>query len=145
MYVHISLVICCVTKFVIDIECFPPGDPGPLLYISSNQSTVEGEDITFNCTFKGNCSPFLYTVYWEIAFQNGSNVRIQDDSNISNFHIDTKQRCPPTTCTYCCFTTTLKIHASMPLNSAMITCATLYGSRMKYTSNASNLSELQII
>ena len=116
----------------------------PILSNSSNQTTVEGENITFRCIFKGNYSPRTYdSVIWIITFQNGNNITVQDDSNFSDYHIEIKRSCPSTNYACCRFTTKLKIHTSLPLNNTMITCTTLYDSIP--SSTTSQLSELQII
>ena len=124
-----------------DVECFPSGDPVPILDSSSNQTTVEGEYITFICIFEGNYSPINYdAVFWIATFQNGSKITIQDDSNFSDYHIETKRSCPPTNYACCHSTTKLSIHTSLPLTNTMITCTILYDSIP--SSTTSNLSEL---
>lgn len=125
----------------IDVECFLPGDKVPLLHSSSNQTTVEGLMITFQCTYKGNYSPDDYTVFWMVAFQNGSHILVQDDSNFSDYHIRTQQNCPDSNYSCCRFITELSIHTSIPLNNAKITCSAILNSNVS-TSNGSYLSEL---
>ena len=116
----------------------------PILSSSSNQTTVEGENITFSCLFKGNYSPLTYdAVIWIITFQNGNNITVQDDSNFSDYRIETKQSCLSANKACCQFTTRLRIHTSLPLNNVMITCITIYD--YMSSSATSNLSELQII
>lgn len=106
---------------ILDVRCFPPGSRVPVLNSSNNQTTIEGEDITFMCIFQGNYSPSDYDVYWLIEFQNGTILQIKNDSNFSNYHISTKQNCPDTySC--CRFTTELFIHTVLPLNNSTVTC-----------------------
>ena len=137
-----SICIYCLKTLYSDVQCFPSGDPVPILNSSNNQATVEGENITFFCLFKGNYSSLKYdAVFWIVTFQNGSNITIQDDSNCSDYHIETEQNCPPTDYA-CCFTTTLSIHTTLPLNNTMITCAALYDSIL--SSTTSNLSKLHL-
>ena len=115
----------------------------PILNSSNDQTTVEGEDITFICLFEGNYSPLKYdAVFWIVKFQNGSNITIQDDSNFSDYHIKTTRTCPYTDYACCRFTTSLSIHASLPLNNAMLTCIALYDDTP--SSNTSKLSELYL-
>ena len=145
MYVYVLVSSLC-NKIVIDVvQCLSPGEQVPILFSSGNQTTVEGENITFNCTFKGNYSESNYDiVYWKAILQNGSTITIQDNSNFVDHHIETKQSCPPTKHPCCCFTTKLRIHASLPLNNAVIICTAQLYSDAK-NSSISNLSKLQII
>ena len=147
MYIY-GLVSSLYNKIFIDIVeqcCLSPGEQVAILFSSSNQTTVEGENITFSCTFKGEYSELNYdAVYWKAILQNGSTITIQENSNFLDYHIETKQSCPPNKHPCCCFTTTLRIHASLPLNNAVIKCTTQLFYDAK-NSSISNLSKLQII
>jgi len=113
---------------------------------SNNQTTVEGEAITFECRFKGNYSPLNYHVYWIITLQNGSNIILDDDSNFPDYRINTYQSCLYFDTNSCCqFTTELSIdRATISLNDSMITCNAGLNSATS-SSNASHLSELYIL
>ena len=127
---------------ILDVECFPPGNSVPILSSSNNQTTIEGEMITFICTFQGNYSPSDYDVYWVIAFQNGSFLQIRNDSNFSDYHISTKQNCPDTNYSCCRFTTELFIHTVLPLNNTAVTCTAMFD--FIPSSSISYLSEFSI-
>jgi len=130
-------------KLHTDVQCFPPKDPIPLLNSNNNQTTVEGEAIAFQCEFGGNYHKD-YNVYWQVTFQNGSNITVDDDSNFFYFHIHTQQKCPSTNYSCCHFITQLYINTTtMPLNNAMITCNAAISSTTS-SSNACYLSELSI-
>ena len=129
---------------LIEVQCFPPGNAVPIINSSSNQTTIEGEKITFICTFQGNYSPSDYDVHWMITFQNGSIVRIQNNSDFSDYHINTKQNCPDTNYSCCRFITELFIHTSLPLNNTMITCTCIAMFDSIPSSSISYLSEFHI-
>ena len=117
------------------MQCFPPGDPVPVLSSSSNQTTVEREVVEFSCTFKGNYSLVNYNVYWMIDFQNGSSFIIH--SNISGYHFDVQQN------SLCRFTTKLYVNTTMSLDAAMVTCTATMDNIVS-SSNVSYLSELSM-
>jgi len=128
-------------KLHTDVQCFPPGDPIPLSSSSNNQTTVEGEAITFQCVFGGNYHKDYY-VYWQVILQNGSDIIVDDDSNFPDYHCHTQQKCSNYSC--CQFITQLYINkTNMPLNNAMITCNAVINSIIS-SSNTSYLSELSI-
>ena len=121
------------------MQCFPPGDPVPVLSSSSNQTTVEREVVEFSCTFKGNYSLVNYDgVYWMIIFQNGSNIIILHN-NISNYHFEIQQN------SLCHFTTKLYINTSMSLDNAMVTCSAIMDNMLRSTNVTFYLSKLSII
>lgn len=145
MYIYV-FVSSLYNKIFIDIvQCLSPGEQVAISFSSGNQTTVEGENITFSCTFKSESSESNFdAVYWKAILQNGSTITIQDDSNFVDYHFETKQSCPPTKYPCCHFTIKLRIHASLPLNNAVVICtAQLYDDTKN--SSISNLSKLQII
>ena len=114
----------------------------PLLSGSNNQTTVEEELITFSCSFKGNYIPLNYAVSWIIKLQNDTTIKVKDDSNDPDYNVNTMKNCPFTNSSCCRFTTELSIHATQPLNNAMITCNAKFVGSFKPTSSTSYLSEL---
>ena len=97
--------------------------------------------ITFSCVFQGNYSPSGYgSVYWIVALQNGSKITVLDYSNFTDYCVDIQRSCPHEDYSCCRSTTKLKIHTTLPLNNAMITCVVIYDSESSY--NTSSLSEL---
>ena len=118
------------------MQCFPPGDPVPVLSSSSNQTTVEREVVEFSCTFKGNYSLVNDNgVYWTITFQNGSSIVVRNDT--SDYHFNIQQN------SLCRFTTKLYVNTTMLLDNAMITCSAIVDNILS-SSNGSYLSELSI-
>ena len=86
---HTHIYVCIYHNYIIHryymyigVECFPPGHPVPLLNSSHNQSTVEGEMITFTCAF-----PYLKEIsyFWIITLPNGSNIIIKNDKHLPNY------------------------------------------------------------
>ena len=115
------------------MQCFPPGDPLPVLSSSSNQTTVEREVVEFSCTFKGNDSLVNYNgVYWTITFQNGSSIIVRNDTSDYHFNIQPNSLCR--------FTAKLYVNTTMLLDNAMVTC-TATVDNIPSSSNASYLSE----
>jgi len=131
------------TFHTVEVKCFPPGQPVPLLSITSNQTTVEEVAITYTCIFEGNYSPITYgDVYWVLKIQNGSSIAIFDYSNFSDYYINTYRNCPQDNYACCQFVTELWMHTTLPLNNAIISCVAIYDSVSSY--NTSNLGELSI-
>ena len=117
----------------------------PLLNGSNDKTTVEGEMITFSCSFKGNYNPMNYGVYWIIKNQNyGNATTVRTDHNVSDYYVNTKKNCPFTNSSCCRFTTELSIHTFLSLNDAMITCNAIFVDSILPTSNTSTLSELSM-
>ena len=125
-------------------ECYPSGHALPLLSGSNNQSTVEGEVITFSCTFKGNYKPLNYPVYYIVTLQNGTSITVNDHSNYPDYHVSAMKNCPFTNSSCCRFVTKLEIRAAISSNNAMITCNAMFVDSFIPTSSVSYLSELTI-
>ena len=101
--------------------------------------------ILFTCTFRAESyTPSQYHIDWLVTFQNGS---VSSVKNNSNYYVETKNNCPFTNGTFCCyFTTELCVHAAVPLNNTMINCtAMLIDGLPTPTSGGSYLSKLSII
>ena len=108
----------------------------PLLSITSNQTTVEEVAITYRCIFKGNYSPITYgDVYWVVGIQNGSSITILDNSNFTDYHVNTCRNCPHDNFACCQFVTELWILTTLPLNNAMISCVAIYDSVPSYNTS----------
>ena len=124
-----------------DAKCFDSGEPVPIIDGLSNQTTVEQEMIVFGCVFKANYSPNpkKYNVFWMITFQNGSDITVRDDSNFSDYRIDSRRNCSYDNYSCCRSITELYIHTARYLNNSMINCTATYNS-IKST-NGSYLGE----
>ena len=130
---------------IIDAWCFPPGHAVPLLNGTNNQTTVEGEVITFSCSLRGNYKPLNYEVYWIIVFQNHTSTVVDDNHNIPGYHVNTKKNCPFTNFSCCRFITELSINTVLQLNNSIIMCDVTFIDSIQLTSSSSTLSELLIV
>ena len=130
--------ICCT-----DVQCYPDGavKPVPLLSSSKNQTTVEGEMVTFKCSFGDNYSPVDYSIFWRLTLENGSHILVQDGLNYTDYHVNTYQDCPSTNYSCCRFTTELSINGtSLSMNNSVINCNAMIN--QVTSSGISHLSEL---
>ena len=114
--------------------------PVPLLSSSKTQTTIEGEKVTFQCSFGDNYSPVDYSIFWRLTVENDSHILVEDGLNYTNYHIDTYQHCPSTNYSCCHFTTELSINASLSLDNAVINCNAMINEVT--SSGTSHLSEL---
>ena len=122
----------------IDVQCYPNGDLVPVLSVSENQTAIEGEIVTFKCTFGDNYSPIDYYVYWELKLKNGSYIVIEDTN-----HTHTYEDCNSPTNQSCCqFTTALRIKANLSLNNAIVSCNAVINEQTSYS--ASYISKLTV-
>jgi len=121
--------------FITGVKCFPSGSGVPLISKSVNKSIVEGELVTFSCTFGGNFDPVDYNVVWSVKTQNGDITYIDDGTKGTK----PRQDCPHSNYSCCRFITQLMIHPNMSLNKAEIQCRTFV--LEKPTDGTSYLSE----
>ena len=117
------------------------GSDIPLLSSSDNQTTVEGEVITFTCAFQKDYIPLKYHVQWRVKLQNGSTIIVKDDSSMANYHANIKN-CSYSNSSCCLFIAELSINAAMPLNNAMINCTATVNGTSSSSSSTSYLSEI---
>ena len=128
--------------YYIDIQCYPPGKPVPIIIHSSDQTAVEGGKATFYCIFKDNYSPQLdHTVYWTI-----NNTIVWEDSNYSDYHMTVRHHCPSDNVSCCQFITELKVTtAALSLNGSTIECtATMHGINSSHSNQLGNLKMIII-
>ena len=112
----------------------------PILSGSKNHTTVEGEMITFKCSFGDNYSPINYDIYWELALKDGSHITVMDYINYTDFKINTFQDCPPSNHSCCRFTTELSIRTNLSMDNAVVSCVAIINEFRSCSS--SDLSEL---
>jgi len=121
--VHNFIISLVNVYYVVDVKCFPSGSGVPLISKSFNRSIVEGELVTFSCTFGGNFDPVDYIVWWSVETQNGDIPYIDDETSTNGFDVTKPQRdCPRSNYSCCRFTTELTVHSNMSLNKAEIQC-----------------------
>ena len=131
---------------VIGSRCNFIGQGIPLVTSSSNQTTIEGEVITFMCLFKRDYIPLKYYVQWTMKFQNGSTIELKEHSNNADYPIITKNYCPYSPSSCCHFSTELRItHPAIPLNNVMLKCTAVVNGTHLSTSSTSYLSEFSIL
>ena len=108
----------------------------------NNRVTIEGEKVTFKCSFGDNYSPVDYDVFWRPTLEDGSYIIVQDDMNYTDFHMYAYLDCPPNNYSCCQFTSELSVHTNLSINNAAITCVAIINELT--TSSGCHLSELHV-
>lgn len=125
----------------VDVHCYPGNKSSvPLLSGCNNQVTIEGENVTFKCSFGDDYLPVDYNVSWKLTLENGDHIIIEDDMNYTDFCLHTYQDCPPNNSSCCQFTSKLSIHTNLSMNNAAVSCYAMINEHT--TSSTCHLSEM---
>ena len=123
-----------------DVHCYPGNESVPLLSGCINRVTIEGENVTFNCSFGDDYSPAGYHMSWRLTHENGSYTMIADNMNYTDFCLRTYQDCPPDNNSCCRFISELNIHTNLSMNNVAVSCNATINEHT--TSSICHLSEM---
>ena len=129
---------CTFSGIYTDVKCHPDNEPAPVLSGCVNHTTVEGEMITFKCSFGDNFPPQFLD--WELVLENGNSIIIGDHNDYTGFCMHTHQDCPLNNYSCCRFTSELSVHTNLLLNNATVSCNALVNNLTSF--GVCHLSEL---
>ena len=126
----------------------PSVDPAPILLKGCVDAvTIEGETVTYDCSYEANYTNFkmLVNSYWIVAVPNQQSFHIDENSTIANYSVNVYEDCILNSEPCCQVTSSLHIkHVSALQNGTTVTCYAGMLSQLNneiINSNA-NLSEL---
>ena len=113
-------------KYIAGPKLCPSVEPAPVLLRGCvDAATIEGETITYDCSYEANYTNFKLHVnsFWIVVIPSQQPLHIDENSTFANYSVSVLEDCPLNSEPCCQVTSSLHIkHVSVLQNGTTVTC-----------------------